>query len=183
MPKQYFLNRCVIIEPYNQNWPKMFAKEKVNILSVLHEKNVVVKHIGSTAIFGLAAKPIIDIMIGVKDLTTADSCIKPLETIGYEYVAELEENFPHRRYLHKGPNLPNKHFHLHMVEINSDFWRKQLLFRDYLRNHPRALFEYQRLKNRLAKQYQNDVYNYCEAKSAFIQKILAKGSCTEISGT
>lgn len=179
MPKQYFLNRRVIIAPYNDQWPKMFAAEKANILSVLDSTSVTVEHIGSTAIPGLAAKPIIDIMIGTKDLTAANSYINPLETIGYEYVPELEANFPYRRYLHKGPNLPNKHFHLHMVEINSDFWQRQLFFRDYLRSNPKALIEYRRLKIKLAKKYQTDVYNYCEAKSEFIQKILSKGlGCT-----
>jgi GrpB-like predicted nucleotidyltransferase (UPF0157 family)/pimeloyl-ACP methyl ester carboxylesterase len=177
MSKQYFLNRQIIIEPYNDNWPRMFAKEKANILSVLGNKKVLIKHVGSTAISGLAAKPIIDLMVGVKDLATIDSYIKPLATIGYEYVPELEENFPYRRYLHKGPNLPNKHFHLHMVEVDSNFWQKQLFFQDYLRSHPKALIEYQRLKENLAKQYQNDIYNYCEAKNGFIQEILAKGLC------
>jgi GrpB-like predicted nucleotidyltransferase (UPF0157 family) len=174
MSDDYFLKRQVIITDYDTNWPKMFAAEKAKILSVIGNKDIVVEHIGSTAISGLAAKPIIDIMIGTKDLVTADACIKPLETIGYEYVPELEKDFPQRRYLHKGPNLPNKHFHLHMVKINSDFWKKQLFFRDYLRNNPKTSAEYQRLKEKLAKQFQDDVFNYCEAKSDFIQKVLAK---------
>ena len=59
-------------------------------------------------------------MIGAQDLLIADACIKPLESIDYEHVPKLEKDFPLRRYLHKGPNLPNKHFHLHMVRINSD---------------------------------------------------------------
>lgn len=176
MSKQYFLNRRVIIEPYNSNWPKMFVSEKSKILSVVGDKNVVIKHIGSTAISGLAAKPIIDIMIGTKNLAIADDCIAPLESISYEYVPELETNFPYRRYLHKGPNLPNKHFHLHMVEIDSDFWEKQLFFRDYLRNNLETSAEYQQLKENLAKQFQDNVFNYCEAKSSFIQKVLANSN-------
>lgn len=171
MTNEYF-NRNVIILPYDDNWPKMFISEQAQILGVMGDKNAIIEHIGSTAVPNLAAKPIIDMMIGVKDLITADACIKPLETIGYEYVQKLEAQFPHRRYLHKGPNLPNKHFHLHMVEINSDFWHKQLFFRDYLREHPSASTDYQRLKENLAKQFQNDVFSYCEAKSEFIQKVL-----------
>lgn len=175
MLKKYFLKREVIIEPYNKNWRKMFAHEKAKILSVIGDKNIIVEHIGSTAIPNLSAKPIIDIMVGVKDLMTIDSHIQQLETIGYEYIPQLEDSFPYRRYLHKGPNLPNKHYHLHMVEIGSDFWQKQLFFRDYLRSHTNALNTYQRLKKHLAKKYQSDIYNYCDAKSNFIQKILAKG--------
>jgi len=176
MPEQYFLNRRVIISPYDDNWPIMFAMEKTRILSVVGDKDVAVEHIGSTAIPGISAKPIVDIMVGTKDIATANAYIKPLETIGYEYVEKLEKDFPRRRFLHKGPNLPNKHFHLHMVEIDSSFWQRQLFFRDYLCNNPKASTEYQQLKENLAKQFQNDVFNYCSAKSEFIQKILAKGS-------
>ncbi|MBU2546744.1 MAG: GrpB family protein [Gammaproteobacteria bacterium] len=174
MSEQYFLNRQVVISPYDDNWPKKFTAEKELILSVIADKNVVVEHIGSTAIPGLAAKPIVDIMVGVKTLAIADACIKPLESIGYEYIPNLEKNFPRRRFFHKGPNLPNKHFHLHMVEINGSFWQNQLFFRDYLRNNLKALAEYQQLKKDLAEKFQDDVSGYCEAKSEFIQKILIK---------
>lgn len=174
MPKQYFLNRRVIIEPYNPLWPKIFSQEKTLLLSVLRDSGIVIEHIGSTAIPGLAAKPIIDMMIGIKDLETTKAYIPLLETISYEYVPTLEKDFPQRRYLHKGPNLPNKHFHLHIVEINSSFWQKQLFFRDYLRKHPDVADQYQQLKEQLAKQFENDIYNYCEAKGTFIQQILAE---------
>ena len=174
MNEKDYLNRYVIIEPYNANWPEKFISEKNKILSMIGDKNPVVEHVGSTAILGLSAKPIIDIMVGVKDLTTADQCIKPLEMINYEYVSKLEKQFPHRRFFHKGPNLPNKHFHLHMVEIDSDFWQRQILFRDYLRAHPKASSKYQKLKLKLAEKFNSNVADYCEAKTEFIQEILNK---------
>jgi GrpB-like predicted nucleotidyltransferase (UPF0157 family) len=167
-----YLNRRVIIASYDANWPHMFMSEKENILKVTSDRNVIVEHIGSTAIPGLSAKPIIDIMVGVKDLATADACIIPLEKISYEYVKTLEKEFPRRRYLHKGPNLPNKHFHVHVVEVKSDFWNKQLFFRDYLRKNPKTLAAYQRLKENLAKRFKDDVFKYCKAKSNFILEVL-----------
>ncbi len=173
MPEQYF-NRQVVIADYDENWPKMFIAEKAKILAVIGDKNVVIEHIGSTAVPGLSAKPILDIMVGTPDLSIADACIKPLEGIDYEYVPKLEKDFPLRRYLHKGPNLPNKHFHLHMVQINSDFWNNQLFFRDYLRANPLVSADYQSLKIKLAEEFQDNVFNYCEAKSTFIQNILTK---------
>jgi len=97
MSTQYF-NRKVIIEPYNPSWPEKFVREKILILSALNDKGIIIEHIGSTAVPGLAAKSIIDIMLGVKDLATANACIPLLETLGYEYVSALEKDFPARRY-------------------------------------------------------------------------------------
>ena len=146
MIKEYFLNREVVIFPYDKNWSLMFAEEKKKILSVIEKYNIVVEHVGSTAISGMAAKPIIDLMVGTENLEIADQCIAPFETIGYEYIPAFEDTFPERRYLHRGPNLPNKHYHLHMVEIGGDFWNRQLLFRNYLRQHSDQAKEYQALK-------------------------------------
>lgn len=172
MSKKYF-NRPVVIVPYDDQWPKIFETEKSKILSALGDKNVVIKHIGSTAIPGLAAKPIIDIMIGITDLKTADDGIKPLEKIGYEYVPEFEKDLPERRFLYKNSPLPHQNFHCHIVRKDGAFWRQHLFFRDYLRKNPKVAAEYQQLKEKLAKQFL-DASHYCKAKSSFIQKILAK---------
>jgi GrpB-like predicted nucleotidyltransferase (UPF0157 family) len=125
----------------------------------------------------LGAKPIIDIMVGMRHLSDAQGCIGPLETIGYEYVPEYQVSIPERRYFRKGPsNVPNKHYHLHMVEYDSDFWRRHLLFRDYLRAHPRTAKEYHRLKKELAAKYRFNRDAYTEAKTLFIESIVAKAS-------
>jgi GrpB-like predicted nucleotidyltransferase (UPF0157 family) len=137
----------VKVVDYDPNWPLMFEREKVKILSVIANKVVAIEHIGSTAVPGLGAKPIIDIMVGVRSLSDAQKCIEPLGTIGYEYISKYEVAIPERRYFRRGPpNLPNRHYHLHMVEYNSDFWKRHLLFRDYLRVHPHAAREYNNLK-------------------------------------
>ena len=88
---------------------------------------------------GLGAKPIIDIMPGLRSLDDAPPLIAPLASIGYEYVpeherpSEIDEGMPFRRYFRKDVN-GERAFHMHMVEAGSDFWRTQLLFRDFLRD-------------------------------------------------
>jgi GrpB-like predicted nucleotidyltransferase (UPF0157 family) len=167
----------VKVVDYDPNWPLLFEEEKAKILKVIAKKVVAVEHVGSTAVQGLGAKPIVDIMVGIRHLSDAQGCIGPLETIGYEYVPEYEDSIPERRYFRKGPsNVPNKHYHLHMVEYSSDFWRRHLLFRDYLRAHPHAAREYYRLKKELATKYRFNREAYTEAKTLFIESIVAKAN-------
>jgi len=167
----------VKVVDYDPNWPLLFEEEKAKILSVIAKNVVAIEHVGSTAVQGLGAKPIIDIMVGIHHLSDAQGCITPLETVGYEYVPEYENSIPQRRYFRKGPsNVPNKHYHLHMVEYGSDFWRCHLLFRDYLRAHPHAVGEYYRLKKELAAKYRLNREAYTEAKTLFIESIVAKAS-------
>lgn len=167
----------VKVVDYDPNWPLIFEREKARILGVIGKKVVAIEHVGSTAVPGLGAKPIIDIMVGIRHLSDAEGCIGPLETIGYEYSPEYEVSIPERRYFRKGPsNVPNKHYHLHMVEYDSDFWRRHLLFRDCLRAHPHAARAYHRLKKELAAKYRFDREAYTEAKTLFIESIVAKAS-------
>jgi len=157
----------------------MFESEKARILGVIRKKIVAIEHVGSTAVPGLGAKPIIDIMVGVRRLSKAQDCIGPLETIGYEYVPEYEVSIPERRYFRRGSsNMPNKHFHLHMVEYNGDFWKRHLLFRDYLRAHPHAARKYHKLKKELAAKYRLNRDAYTEAKTLFIESVISKASGT-----
>jgi GrpB-like predicted nucleotidyltransferase (UPF0157 family) len=161
---------------YDPLWPRMFDKEKALILSALGNKAICIEHIGSTAVPGLGAKPIIDIMVGIPNLSDAKRCISPLERIGYEYVPEYEDSIPERRYLRKGPNEPNKHYHLHMVEYDGEFWKRQLFFRDYLRTHPEKASEYFKLKKELAVKYRLNREDYTEAKTPFIASIVSKAN-------
>jgi len=130
---------------------------------------VAVEHIGSPSVPGLAAKNIIDIMAGVESLDDAPRWIAPLTELGYHYMAELEAQFPERRYFNKGTVEVPTH-HLHMVELTSEFWHRHLLFRDYLRSHPDAAGEYAELKRRLASQH-DDIDDYTLAQTDFITGI------------
>ena len=160
---------------YDTAWPLKFEKQKVDIVKAVGNKVVAIEHIGSTAVPGLGAKPIIDIMVGLRRLSDAEDCVEPLRKIGYEYVPELEAEIPERRYFHKGPsNVPKKHYHLHMVEIDGEFWNIQILFRDYLRMHSDSAREYFELKKSLAARYRLNREAYTEAKTPFIKSTIAK---------
>jgi len=127
----------VIVE-YDPRWPALFEEERSRLLATTGTLLAVIEHVGSTAVPGLAANPIIDIMGGVRELSEVTRYVAALEGIGYEYVPQYEVSIPERRYFRKPRTRqgPRTH-HLHIVELTSDFWRRHLLFRDYLRTHPR----------------------------------------------
>jgi GrpB-like predicted nucleotidyltransferase (UPF0157 family) len=167
----------VEVMDYNPHWPKIFDKEKRQVLNAIGNKVVAIEHVGSTAVPGLGAKPIIDIMVGLRNLSDAKHCIKPLASIGYEYVPEYEASMPERRYFRKGPSdKPHKHYHLHMVEYGGEFWKRHLLFRDYLQTHPDTASEYYRLKKQLAVEYRLNREAYTEAKTSFIEFVVSKAN-------
>jgi GrpB-like predicted nucleotidyltransferase (UPF0157 family) len=159
------------IVDYDATWPRQFAEEKRRILAATGRYVAAVEHIGSTAVPGLAAKPIIDILVGLRSLTDATNCIIPLMGLGYEYVPEFEAELPERRYFRRVVPRPRTH-HIHMVETTSEFWRRQLLFRDYLRAHLKDARAYETLKRDLASRF--EVGRDAAAKSVFISAVLDK---------
>jgi GrpB-like predicted nucleotidyltransferase (UPF0157 family) len=167
----------VIIVDYDPRWPRFFDEEKANIIRVIGPMVVGIEHIGSTAVPGLAAKAIIDILVGVQQLSNATWCIQPLKTLRYEYVPELEKFLPDRRYFRKGNVQGSEQgstHHMHMVEAGGDFWGRQLLFRDYLRDHPEEARHYADLKKTLAARFSADRESYTSAKTDYIQEIVAR---------
>lgn len=164
--------------PYDPRWPLQYEEARREILDVIGAHVVRMEHIGSTAVPGLAAKPVIDILIGVRSLQEAPAFLPPLYLLGYTYIPEHEDLFPERRYLHRIADGVHSH-HLHIVEPQSEFFRVQLLFRDYLRDHPEESARYARLKQRLARRYRLDREAYTEAKSDFIKNILQKAAAIQ----
>ncbi len=171
----------VVIVDYDPRWPAMYEEERQRILDATGDLIVAMEHIGSTAVPGVGAKPIIDLMAAVDSLADAEKCIEPLKTVGYEYVPEYNEIMPERRYFHKGPPARRTH-HLHMVELTGDFWTRHLLFRDYLRAHPKEAQEYHRLKKELSARYGRDREGYTEAKASFIESVIAKAQAERDEG-
>jgi amidohydrolase len=166
--------RPVVIVDYDPAWPRRFEAERELILHACGEDAfVAVEHVGSTAVPGLAAKPIVDIMPGVRSLDDAPRIIERLTTVGYNYVPEYESDLPERRYLHKDVN-GERAFHLHIVQPDSDFWERHLLFRDYLRSHPEAARAYEALKRELAERHGTDRVGYTDAKAHFVRECEAK---------
>ncbi|WP_459503728.1 GrpB family protein [Bacillus sp. C1] len=164
------MDKEIIIEPYNVNWHKEFLKEKEKFISLLKKDILAIEHIGSTSIEGLAAKPLIDMMIGVKDLKVVDHWIDPLQTIGYEYI--FHKHFPQRRFFRKGKWRAGTH-HLHVYTYGEQEWKNNVLFRDFMRQHEWARAEYKQLKEELAMKYPFDRVSYTNEKSPYIKKIIS----------
>lgn len=163
----------IVIADYDPHWPRHFEAERDLIVRACGpEAFVAIEHIGSTAVPGLAAKPIIDIMAGVRALNLVTGLIGSLGSIGYQYVPEYEVDMPERRYFRKDVG-GRRAFHLHVVEHGGEFWERHLLFRDFLRTHPDAARAYERLKRALAAEYsaRSDRAGYTEAKTDFIRAI------------
>jgi GrpB-like predicted nucleotidyltransferase (UPF0157 family) len=137
---------------------------------------IAIEHFGSTAIPGLAAKPIIDILIAVTSLAEArEHAIPPLEAMGYSYWRENPKT--DRLFLVKGlpPRADRRTHHIHMTQTNSELWQR-LLFRDYLRLHPVEARTYEQLKRILAANYHEDREAYTAAKTDYIQEVMKKAA-------
>jgi GrpB-like predicted nucleotidyltransferase (UPF0157 family) len=159
----------VPVVPYDPEWPRRFDAERVVLERVLEPwLEGGVHHIGSTAIPRISAKPIIDMLAGVRDLAEARDASAPLEEIGYV-------DAPHRpRIAHHfaKPSRDDPEYGLHLTESGSDLWRERLAFRDALRADPILAAEYEELKLRLAADL-DDVSAYTAAKRAFVVRVLA----------
>jgi L-amino acid N-acyltransferase YncA/GrpB-like predicted nucleotidyltransferase (UPF0157 family) len=164
----------VVIVPYNSDWLKMFEDEKYHLRSCLpHECIKRIEHFGSTAIPGLSAKPIIDMLVEVISLDETKKRIVPILTAqGYEYFwrpTHGENGPPFYAWFIKRDSRGKRTHHIHMVEGGFEHWER-LLFRDYLIEHPRLRQEYQQLKLLLADKFYHDRIAYTNAKEPFIEK-------------
>ena len=164
-------NVCEGVEllPYDPEWLARFEAEKARLQSVLGALAVEIQHIGSTAIPGLPAKPVIDILVTVRQLDDASACIAPLQKLGYTFV-DYPQNTD-RRFFRKG--LPRTH-HLHIVEQGGASHHEHIDFRDALLANPAWCEEYRQLKAELAEKYKNDRAKYSESKGAFVSSVLQR---------
>lgn len=163
------MNRIVEIYPYDPTWAADYAAEAARLAPVFGGNLVAMHHIGSTAVPGLPAKPIIDILPVVQDIALVADLNAPMAALGY--IAKGENGIPGRRYFRKGSDAHHTH-HVHVFQVGSPDIAKHLDFRDYLRAHPEELAAYGRLKTSLAAQFRTDPPAYTEAKSDFIAEIL-----------
>ena len=157
----------VELRDHDPAWALMFREERDLLAEALGDLVISVEHIGSTAVPGLRAKPIIDILVGVEELSL-ELFASRLERIGYVHVPIEEEG---RLFFRKG--MPRTH-HLHLVREGSEEQMRHLRFRDRLIQHPEEAEEYQRLKERLAIRFHKDREAYTEGMNAFIQDMLAR---------
>jgi GrpB-like predicted nucleotidyltransferase (UPF0157 family) len=163
------------IGPYDPRWPALFEEEAARLRAALDPALILgLEHFGSTAVPGLAAKPIIDILIAVRSLAEAqETAIEPLESLGYLYWDDNPKT--DRMFFVKGlpPNAARRTHHVHMTETAGEMWQR-LSFRDYLRAHPDEAANYERLKRDLAAKYRDDREAYTEAKESYVQAFTTK---------
>lgn len=171
MPHQPTSSDPVTVADYDPRWPVLFQEERARIAEALGELALAIEHVGSTAVPGLAAKPVIDIMIGVRELAAGERCVAALEDLGYEYRGD--GGIPDRHYFRRG--APRTH-HIHLVAFGGDFWDRHIRFRDLLRERPDVAEQYAALKRQLAAQYRTDRLAYTEAKTPFIEGALENAS-------
>lgn len=165
------LTRDAAIEvlPYNEDWPQQFEREKNRIAASLKPWIVGgIEHVGSTAVEGLAAKPIIDMMVGVSSLDDSMAAIPVVEALGYHYWPYK----PHEMHWFCFPSPAIRTHHLHLVPFDSELWNARLLFRQTLRANHEVAASYATLKKNLARKFRNDREAYTMAKSEFIAQIL-----------
>jgi GrpB-like predicted nucleotidyltransferase (UPF0157 family) len=171
---EIYRNDLVELSEYDDNWPLSAAHEIKKLYHILPNQHIIdIQHVGSTAIPGMIAKPIIDIQIAIDSL----SIFKPLAIKilqDHEYVYWDKNPDLTRMFFVKGmpPYGTKRTHHIHIVEPNSKHWINKINFKDYLIAHPETAREYAELKTNLAKKYKYDREQYTEAKSEFVNRVL-----------
>lgn len=163
------LDEQIRLAPYDPSWPDRFAEEQAALDEAIGSwATGGIHHVGSTAVPGLDAKPIIDILVGVRDLKGSRECFAPLEQLGYVYAPYL----PEEMHWFCKPHPSRRTHHLHLVPVGSKRYGDELAFCDRLRNDPKIAAEYLALKRSLASRFAHDREAYTDAKSDFVRRVL-----------
>ena len=168
-------SRAYGIVPYDAGWPRRFEAESARIQAALGDQVVRLEHVGSTAVPGLGAKPVVDIQVSVRSMMPRTAYVEPLERLGYRWALDPwtdEHEFFSRDDDGQGS------FHIHVCGQGSAWEQRHLAFRDWLRNHPEDADAYERLKRDLADRHPRDPYTYTDEKSEFIRSIEARAAVT-----
>lgn len=171
------MSNSVIIVPYDPQWPDEFKKIKNMLLMHLDDLILSIEHIGSTSVPNLSAKPIIDINMVMESYEAFPAIINRLKEIGCKYEGDL--GIKGREVFRQPSNNKFMSFHLYCSPKDSEALWRHRQFREYLRNHPEARWEYENLKINLAQKFRNDRVAYTESKTEFIQDILRRCSTEE----
>lgn len=156
--------RKIAVVAYDDNWPALFATEYALLQPVLGDVMAQIHHIGSTSVPGLAAKPVIDILLEVNDLNALDSLNPAMANVGY--TARGENGIPGRRYFTKGGKA--RSHQIHAFATGDAQLEKHLAFRDYLRTTPEAAAAYAQIKREAARASDHDSQPYYALKEDFI---------------
>jgi len=157
---------------YEAGWPTAFAAERDRLLAMFPSQILSVEHFGSTAVPGMPAKPIVDILAGVASMDVADALFEPILAAGYTTSRAFNAMLADRRWFMRSSRGRRTH-HLHVVIAGGNVWRERIAFRDRLRASAALAGEYADLKRDLASRFRRDREAYTEAKSAFVASVLA----------
>ena len=161
-------NNVIRLSDHNSLWADLYREEEGRIIAAVGGLIIDLQHIGSTAIPGIKAKPILDMLAGVAQLENALLCKSSLESIGYDYIAgaEIANDYVF------GKSFPRTHY-LHVVEYGGAKWMNHLCFRDRLRNDRELAQAYEKLKEELSRKFSDSHGKYHDAKSQFINEVIA----------
>ena len=167
----------ITLAEYDPEWPVLFDREAARIRVVLGDTAVRVEHVGSTSVPGLAAKPIIDILLAVPDSANEQAYVPALESAGYVLRIREPHWFEHR--LFEGPDT---NINLHVFTVGAAEIDRMLLFRDWLRADDADRDAYLQVKRDLAKRSWRHVQHYADSKTAIVQQILARAAAARQQG-
>jgi GrpB-like predicted nucleotidyltransferase (UPF0157 family) len=162
-------NATIALSPYDPAWPAQFAAEEVKIRAALGDAALVLEHVGSTSIPGIPAKPIIDILLVVRDSSDEVSYVPALTARGYRLEVREPEWHQHRLLKGDGPNV-----NMHVFTVGSSEIVRMLAFRDRCRAHPEERDLYERTKRELARRVWRHVQHYANAKGDVVEEIIAR---------
>lgn len=162
-------NQKIELEEYDINWPILFQTEAKKILAALEDKALQIEHVGSTSVPELCAKPIIDILLLVKDAADEESYTKALESAGYILRIREPEWFEHRMFKRNMPTV-----NLHVFSQDCEEAKRMLAFREWLRENKEDCDLYANTKRQLAKQVWKYVQDYADAKTQIVQNIMER---------
>ncbi len=169
----------IVIADYDPSWPAQFETEAARLraaLGLTENGGLItrIEHFGSTSVPGLAAKPVVDLLVGARSIDAArQNAVPILSDMGYAYWSDNPNDAAHLFFVKGLPPAPRRTHHIHLVKPNSPMWER-LLFRDYLRAHSDARDAYAALKRDLAVRFTDDREAYTQAKTEFIQSIMER---------
>jgi GrpB-like predicted nucleotidyltransferase (UPF0157 family) len=167
-------NAPITLVEYDPSWPKLFEREAKRIRKVLGGKALQIEHVGSTSVPGLCAKPIIDILLVVKNSAEESAYVPALEAAGYKLRVQEPEWFEHRMF--KGPDTD---INLHVFSEGASEINRMLRFRDWLRLNESDRDKYARVKRSLAKNKWRHVQHYADAKTSIVQEIMERATVNQ----
>jgi GrpB-like predicted nucleotidyltransferase (UPF0157 family) len=163
----------IVVVEYDPQWPAAFAAEQERVAAAVGDAAAAIEHIGSTAVPGLPAKPILDVVVGLRDMAAVPAAVMALAELGYERAPDGD--FPGRVFLRRAAH------HLSLTPYGGAYWNDQLAFRDALRSDPKLRDRYARLKRRLAATHE-DQAAYTRAKTDLVRDALLAAGHTPRSG-